>query len=78
MCRPMRLRSIEHARRLLGRKGDALAEGVDRIGQTFAGECGQHLAADLVDEGILVAVRLRRQGMGAEEGGGDGDGTLAA
>jgi hypothetical protein len=73
-----RLRRREHPRGLLGREGDPLAEGVDRIGEAVARDRRQHLLADEVDIGILVAARFRRERMRAEEGRDDRDRPRAA
>ena len=61
---------LEHLRDLRRREADALAEGIDRIGQAGGRDGRQHVAADGGDIGILVARGLRRQRMGAEEGRG--------
>ena len=58
---------LEHTRDLLRRKRDAFAEGIDGVGQTFARDRRDHLVADACDVSILVAFRLRRQRMGAQE-----------
>ena len=54
-----------------GEKGDPLAEAVDRIGEPRRRDCGSCIVADLVDVAVLVARRLRRQRMRAEEGAHD-------
>src|SRR5262245_28069317 len=59
------LRGSEHARSLLGREGDALAEGIDRVGQTLLRDFGNH-CADLRDVAVFVG-GLRRQRVGAEK-----------
>ena len=53
-----RLRLGEYLRGLFHREGDALAERVDRIGETLGGDRRQHLVADRVDVAGLVAVAI--------------------
>ena len=50
-----RLRRVEHARDLLGREGDALAEGIDGVGKAGLLDLRDH-GADLGDEGVLVVL----------------------
>ena len=58
----------ENLPRLLGREPDVLlAERIDRVGQPLARDRREHVVADGGDVGVLVAVRFRRQRMGAEE-----------
>ncbi len=68
----------EHARGLFRREGDALAEGVDRIGQTLCGDLRQHGFADRVDITAAVTLHLRRHRVGAEEGCSNRYGARAA
>ena len=46
-------------------KGDALAEAIDRIHQAFRRSAAQARKADLIEIGLLAALVLGRQGMGA-------------
>ncbi len=58
----------ENPPRLLGREPDVLlAEPIDRVRQPLARDRREHVVADGGDVGVLVAVRFRRQRMGAEE-----------
>ena len=59
---------IEDPVDLLGREGDSFAEPVDCISEACRRDGREHRGADLVDEGIAIARRLGRQGMGAEKG----------
>jgi hypothetical protein len=54
---------------LLGREGDALAEGVDRIGQPLGGDGGIILGDEIAHSSSGSPGIFRRHGMGAEEGG---------
>lgn len=60
---------VEHPRHLIGREGDALAEGIDGIREPLVRNRGQDIFHDQRDEGVLVALGLRRQGMGGKTGG---------
>jgi hypothetical protein len=62
---------LEHPAGLGGRKTDALAEGVDGVGQAFGGDGRDHPVANEVDIAVRIAGEFRRQGVGAQEGGGD-------
>ena len=59
----------EDAGGLGGGEADALAKGIDRIGQADRG--GDHLVAHQLDIGIGAAGIFGRDGMGAEQGGRD-------
>src|SRR3546814_1446022 len=59
----------EHPHRLLRREADALAEGVDGVGETFGGDRRQRLVHHQVDIGVGAAFEFQRQGVGAEKGG---------
>ena len=60
---------LEDPAGFVDREGDALAEGVDRIGELGPGHGGEDLIADEVEVAGAVVLELRRQGMGAEIGG---------
>ena len=59
------LRSLEEARDLLRRERNRLAEGIDRVGQAFARDCGQDIVADERDVGVGI-LPFRRQRVQAE------------
>lgn len=61
----------EVARRLRGRESAALAEDIGVIGELAARDLRQRVLAEEIDVGIGLAVELRRDGVGAEVGGGD-------
>ncbi len=71
-------RGVEHSRDLLRREGDTLAEGIDRVREPLLRDRGQHLLRHLRDVALLVAPRLRRQRVRAEEGRRDADVTYLA
>jgi hypothetical protein len=58
---------VEDPRNLPGRKSDTLAKAVNGVDQALAREGRKHLVCYEPDVSLLVAVRLRRQGVGAEE-----------
>src|SRR5213075_3268024 len=58
---------IEYARGLRRRKGDALAERVDRIRKLDTGGRGQHLVANQCDIVVSTPGEFGRQRMGAEK-----------
>ena len=66
---------VEDRAKLVRRKGDALAEGIDRIDQTFA--VGNLQAGDrhFFDIGGVAALVFRRCCVGGKPGGLDPDGT---
>ena len=53
----------EHAFDLRRRKPDALRERIDRIGEAYRGDGGQHDIADVFDIAIGIAGELRRHAM---------------
>ena len=58
--RPRPLRRREDARGLLGREGDPLAEGVDRVGEPFRARSAGSISSQIsVDVRVLVAVAPR-------------------
>jgi hypothetical protein len=63
--------AVEDAGNLFRRKGDALAETVDRIDQPFGMRGFKTGDADLVDIGVGAALVFRWHGMGAEIAGPD-------
>ena len=71
-------RQLEHGLGLVRREGDTLAEDVDGIGQPLGRDGIEHRSCD--ERGVVARTALvfRRHGMGAEEGGADSDGPLAA
>ena len=71
-----RLRSPEHACRLLGRECNILAEGIDRISELVPSDSRDH-RTDLVDILLLVAVRFWRQCVRAEKARHDFNLTLS-
>ena len=64
---------FEYLCRFFQRKGDVFAKDIHRIGQ--ADHCGQHFLADEAEIARAVFLIFGRQGMRAEEGGGDIDGA---
>ena len=58
-------RRLEDPPRLVDREGDAVAEGVDHVGEAFPGRGGQHLVADASDIGL--ARHAGRKGMRAQK-----------
>jgi hypothetical protein len=72
------LDGIEHPRGLRGAETDAFAKGIDRVGEAQPRDLGQHLVDQHRDIAVGVVGIFGRQGVGAEEGGGDMDAALAA